>query len=47
MYENTGTQLQKIAQERMINNKGRKVVRERLGGEGGPINSYNHFRNMR
>jgi hypothetical protein len=47
MYENTGTGLQKIANERMLNERGRKIVRERLGPDGGPVNSYEHYRNMR
>lgn len=47
MYENSGTGLQKIANERMLNDQGRKVVRERLGGDGGPVNSYDHYRNLR
>jgi len=31
MYDNTGTGLQKASHERMLNDKGRKVVKERLG----------------
>lgn len=46
MYENSGTGLQKIANERMLNDRGRKVVRERLGGNGGPVNAQDHYRNM-
>ena len=45
MYENTGTGLQKIANERMLNDQGRKVVRERIGTDG--VNSYDHYRNLR
>jgi hypothetical protein len=44
MYENTGTGLQKIANERMLNDRGRKVVRERQGDN---VNSFDHYRNMR
>lgn len=31
MYENSGTGLQKAAHERMMNGKGRKVIREKVG----------------
>lgn len=47
MYENTGTGLQKVANERMLNDRGRKVVKERLGGTGGPTNNFDHYRNIR
>jgi hypothetical protein len=47
MYENTGTGLQKMGHERMLDNYGRKVIRERIGGQGGPTNSFDHYRNMR
>ena len=46
MYENSGSQHQKMAHERMINNQGRKVVHERLGGAGGEERSQNLFRNI-
>ena len=46
MYANSGTGLQKMAHERMLNDKGRKVVRERLGGSGGPMNSQDLYKNM-
>jgi hypothetical protein len=36
-----------MGHERMLNDRGRKLVRERLGGEGGPVNSIDHFRNLR
>ena len=35
-----------MAHERMINNQGRKVVHERLGGASGEERSQNLFRNM-
>lgn len=44
MYEHTGTGLQKASHERMLNEKGRKVVKERLGNQ---ANSYEHYKNMR
>jgi len=47
MYANSGTGLHKVANERMLNDKGHKVVRERLGGAEGPVNSFDHYRNMR
>ena len=31
MYENGGTGLKKASHERMLNDKGRKIVRERIG----------------
>jgi hypothetical protein len=31
MYDNSGTGLQKASHERMLNDKGRKVVKERMG----------------
>ena len=43
MYENTGSGLQKISDERMLNGRGRKVVHERLGND---TNSYDHFKKM-
>lgn len=46
MYENTGTGHQKMGHERMMNNQGRKMVQERVGGAGGPERSYNKFKNM-
>jgi len=44
MYDNTGTGLQKASHERMLNNQGRKMVRERVGDQ---VNSYDHYKNMR
>ena len=35
-----------MAQERMVNNQGRKMVAERVGGSGGPERSYNLFKNI-
>jgi myeloid leukemia factor 1 len=46
MYENTGTGLKKVGHERMLNDKGRKVVRENIGGHGGAHNSYDHYKGM-
>jgi len=43
MYDNSGTGLQKASHERMLNNAGRKVVKERLGNQ---MNNYDLFRNM-
>jgi hypothetical protein len=43
-YEHSGTGLSKVAHERMLNDKGRKVVNERMGGN---QNSYDHYKNMR
>ena len=44
MYDNQGTGLQKASHERMLNDKGRKVVKERMGDQ---MNSHDHYRNMR
>lgn len=46
MYENTGNGYQKMGHERMVNNQGRKVVQERVGGQGGPERSYNKYKNI-
>ena len=43
MYEHTGTGLQKASHERMLNDKGRKVIKERIGNN---INKYDHFKGM-
>jgi len=43
MYENTGTGMQKASHERMLNDKGRKVIKERIGNN---INKYDHFKGM-
>lgn len=43
-YGNTGTGLQKASHERMLNDQGRKVVKERIGNQ---MNSYDHYKNMR
>ena len=42
-YQNDNTGLRKVAHERMLNDKGRKVVNE-SGGPQGPTNSYDHYR---
>lgn len=44
LYDNSATGLQKASHERMLNDKGRKVVRERIGDQ---MNSHDHYRNMR
>ena len=44
MYDNSGTGLQKASHERMLNDKGRKIVKERLGNQ---MNSYDHYKNMK
>lgn len=44
MYSNSGTGLQKASHERMLNDQGRKVVKEKLGNQ---TNSYDHYKNMR
>ena len=44
MYDHTGTGLQKASHERMLNDKGRKIVKERAGGQ---ITNYDHYKNMR
>lgn len=44
MYDNTGTGLQKASHERMLNDKGRKVVKEKMGNQ---MNSYDYYKNMR
>lgn len=44
MYDNTGTGLQKASHERMLNDKGRKVVKEKIGGQ---MNNYDFYKNMR
>jgi hypothetical protein len=46
MYENTGTGFKKVGHERMLNDKGRKVVRENLGGSQGAHNSYDYYKGM-
>ncbi|CDW73116.1 UNKNOWN [Stylonychia lemnae] len=44
MYDNSGTGLTKASHERMLNDKGRKVVKEKLGDQ---MNTYEHYKNMR
>jgi len=43
-YANSLTKQQKIAEERMINNRGKKLIQERVVG--GPTNKTNHYLNM-
>lgn len=45
MYDHTGTGLQKASHERMLNDRGRKIVKER--GAGGELTNYDHYKNMR
>eukprot|EP01016_Furgasonia_blochmanni_P007338 TRINITY_DN12944_c0_g1_i2.p1 TRINITY_DN12944_c0_g1~~TRINITY_DN12944_c0_g1_i2.p1 ORF type:complete len:512 (-),score=47.44 TRINITY_DN12944_c0_g1_i2:104-1579(-) len=44
-YQNTGTGLERIAQERMLNDQGRKYVKERIKGQG-EQNVYTYYKNM-
>jgi hypothetical protein len=44
MYDNQATGMQKASHERMLNDKGRKVVRERVGDQ---MNSHDLYRNLR
>ena len=46
MYENGLNQHQKLAHERTLNGQGRKVVRQRVGGPGGPSESNDLFKNL-
>ena len=46
MYENSGTGHQKMAHERMMNDQGRKIVRQRVGGAGGHSESNDVFKNV-
>jgi len=43
-YQNSLDRQQKIAEERMLNNKGKKLIQERVLG--GPINKTQHFYNL-
>jgi len=45
-YYNTGNNLQRIAEERRINHIGKKLVQERIKGQGG-ITRNIHYENMR
>ena len=44
IYENTGTGMHRAAHERMINDQGRKIIKERIGDS--QINNFDHFKNM-
>ena len=46
MYENSGNGHQKMAEERMLNNQGRKIVHERIGGRGGPTQSNDVYKGI-
>ena len=43
MYENNAG-MQKASHERMLNDRGRKVIKEKIGNT--HFNSYDHFRHM-
>jgi len=43
-YQNSLNKQEKIAEERMLNNKGKKLVQERI--RGGPVNKTQHFYNL-
>ena len=47
MYANTGNKHQKMAHERMLNGQGRKIVRQRVGGQDGASESNDLFRGIR
>ena len=44
MYEHTGTGMAKASHERMLNDKGRKIIKEKLGDS--HFNKYDHFKGM-
>ena len=44
MYENTENGVKKASHERMLNDRGRKVIKEQIGNS--HFNSYDHFKNM-
>ena len=44
MYEHSGTGLKKASHERMLNDRGRKVIKEKAGTD--HFNSYDHFKGM-
>jgi hypothetical protein len=44
LYDNSATGMSKASHERMLNEKGRKIVRERVGDQ---MNSFDHYKNMR
>ncbi len=44
MYEHTGNGLKKASHERTLNDRGRKVVKEKLGDS--HFQSYDHYKNM-
>jgi hypothetical protein len=43
MYENSGTGLTKASHERMLNDKGRKIIKEKVGSN---YNKFDHFKGM-
>ena len=44
MYENKQAGVQKASHERMLNDRGRKVIKEKMGQNN--FNSYDHFKGM-
>lgn len=44
MYENTEYGVKKASHERMLNDRGRKIIKEQIGNS--HFNSYDHFKNM-
>ena len=45
-YQDSNRGVDRIAEERMLNDRGRKVVKERVGGRNGQIEETNHYYNM-
>ena len=43
MYENRGAGIQKMSHERMLNDQGRKIIKQKIGNDYG---SYDHFKNV-
>jgi hypothetical protein len=43
MYENKAQGLQKAAHERMLNNQGRKIIKENVRGN---VRNYDNYKNM-
>ena len=44
MYENSATGLKKAAHERMLNDKGRKIIKEQVGNS--HFNNFDQYKNM-
>ena len=47
MYDNQMTGQQKASHQKMLNGQGRKVVKEKLGGNNNAVNTYEHYQNMK